>query len=173
MDGMKLQPCLPTFESGRDAILDADMINNAGANECLIWEAFAGRGMGFSADAGGTGNTDGIEAFDLPPQCGGVGLNVSLSGSCPGSMTVEITGATAGATVAIGIGSGTDGTMLPGGPCAGTMIDLSGIGTRRELTADPTGTVSFNAEPGAGICGGLIQAVDFATCEASAIVTVP
>jgi len=173
MDGMKLQPCLPTFESGRDAILDADMINNNGDNECLIWEAFAARGMGFSADAGGTGNTDGQEAFDLPPQCGGmVGLDLSLSGNCPGSMIVTITGATPGATVAVGIGSDMSGTTLPGGACAGTEIELGGIQTRRELTADGEGNVTLNATPGAGICGGLVQAVDISTCEASDVVSV-
>jgi len=174
MDGMKLQPCLPTFQSGRDAILDADMVNNGGANECLIWEAFARRGMGLSADAGGTGNTDGTEAFDLPAQCsGGVGLDLSLSGTCPGSMTVTINGASPGATVAVGLGTGSDGITLPSGPCAGTMIDLSGVITRQEFVADASGTVSFDQTPGAGVCGGFVQAVDFSTCEASDLLQVP
>ncbi|MDH3402536.1 MAG: M36 family metallopeptidase, partial [Acidobacteriota bacterium] len=67
IDGMKLQPCTPTFVDARDAILAADVANNAGANECEIWNAFAKRGLGFSADAGGTGVGDETEAFDLPP----------------------------------------------------------------------------------------------------------
>ncbi|MDH3402535.1 MAG: M36 family metallopeptidase [Acidobacteriota bacterium] len=67
IDGMKLQPCSPTFVDARDAILAADVANNAGANECEIWNAFAKRGLGFSADAGGTGVGDETEAFDLPP----------------------------------------------------------------------------------------------------------
>ncbi|PTL98998.1 MAG: peptidase, partial [Bacteroidetes bacterium] len=49
LDGMKLQPCNPGFVTGRDAILMADQLNNAGANQCLIWEAFARRGLGLSA----------------------------------------------------------------------------------------------------------------------------
>lgn len=49
MDGMKLQPCLPGFIDGRNAILKADTINNAAANACLIWEVFARRGFGFLA----------------------------------------------------------------------------------------------------------------------------
>jgi hypothetical protein len=70
MDGMKLQPCSPGFIAGRDAILAADLANNGGANECIIWEAFARRGLGFSADGGSSGSvTDGTEAFDLPTQC--------------------------------------------------------------------------------------------------------
>ncbi len=66
MDGMKMQPCSPTFVQARDAILAADQANNAGANECEIWNAFAKRGLGFSATAGGTGVGDEVEAFDLP-----------------------------------------------------------------------------------------------------------
>ena len=66
IDGMKLQPCSPTFVQARDAILAADQANNAGANECEIWNAFAKRGLGFSATAGGTGVGDETEAFNLP-----------------------------------------------------------------------------------------------------------
>jgi hypothetical protein len=67
IDGMKLQPCSPTFVQARDAIEDADIANNGGANRCQIWQGFAKRGLGFSATAGGTGVGDEVEAFDLPP----------------------------------------------------------------------------------------------------------
>lgn len=70
IDGMKLQPCEPGFVDGRDAILAADQINNGGANQCLIWTAFAKRGLGYSADQGSTADTtDGTEAFDVPDDC--------------------------------------------------------------------------------------------------------
>ncbi|WP_421947147.1 T9SS-dependent M36 family metallopeptidase [Phaeodactylibacter xiamenensis] len=62
-DGLKLQPCGPTFLDARDAILEADMLNYDGANQCLIWETFARRGLGASAIAGG------VEAFDIPDAC--------------------------------------------------------------------------------------------------------
>lgn len=66
-DGMKLQPCSPGFVDGRDAILLADTLNNGGANACLIWAAFAKRGLGLSADQGSsTSRTDGSEAYDVP-----------------------------------------------------------------------------------------------------------
>ncbi|MBI1878637.1 MAG: M36 family metallopeptidase, partial [Chloroflexi bacterium] len=72
MDGLKLQPCSPSFVDGRNAILSADMVNNGGANQCPIWEAFAKRGLGFSAEAGNNFSVvDGTEAFDLPLQCSG------------------------------------------------------------------------------------------------------
>ncbi len=71
VDGLKLQGCNPTFLDARDAILVADQVNNGGANECLIWEAFAKRGMGANADDGGSPNSLNVtENFDLPLQCG-------------------------------------------------------------------------------------------------------
>ncbi len=66
-EAMKLQPCGPGFVDGRDAILAADAALYGGANECLIWDAFARRGLGFSADQGSPNSTtDGTEAFDSP-----------------------------------------------------------------------------------------------------------
>lgn len=70
MDGMKLQPCFPGFVDGRNAILLADQNNTGGANQCLIWKAFAKRGLGYSADQGDSWSSfDGTEAFDMPPTC--------------------------------------------------------------------------------------------------------
>ena len=69
-DGMKIQPCSPGMLDGRDAIIAADKANNQGKNVCLIWEAFARRGMGYSASQGtGKSASDNIEAFDMPPSC--------------------------------------------------------------------------------------------------------
>lgn len=68
IDAMKLQPCGPGFVDGRDAILAADSIRYGGANKKLIWDAFARRGLGYSAAQGSANNcADGEEAFDLPP----------------------------------------------------------------------------------------------------------
>ena len=66
-EGLKLQPCNPGFVDGRDAILAADIALYDGANQCLIWDAFAKRGLGVSADQGSSfSRTDGTEAFDTP-----------------------------------------------------------------------------------------------------------
>ena len=70
IDGMKLQNCSPHFIDGRNAILLADIVNYAAVNQCLIWQAFAKRGLGLSANAGSSNSvTDGTEAFDLPAAC--------------------------------------------------------------------------------------------------------
>jgi hypothetical protein len=66
-EALKLQPCNPGFVDGRDAILAADLALYGGANESIIWTAFAKRGLGFSADQGSSNSrSDGTEAFDLP-----------------------------------------------------------------------------------------------------------
>ncbi len=76
MDGMKLQPCSPGFVDGRDGILLADQNLTGGANQCMIWEAFAKRGLGFSADQGSSSSTsDQTEGFDIPLFCEFLGVD--------------------------------------------------------------------------------------------------
>lgn len=68
MQGMKMQACSPGFIDGRDAILAADQVLYNSEHQCLIWEVFAKRGLGFSADQGSSNDrTDQTAAFDLPP----------------------------------------------------------------------------------------------------------
>ena len=61
--GMKLQPCRPTFVDARNAILQADKVNYNSKNYCLLWKAFAKRGLGLKATSGGN------EDFTLPEAC--------------------------------------------------------------------------------------------------------
>ncbi len=67
IEGEKLQPCSPGFLDARDAILAADSILYNSRHKCAIWNAFARRGMGWSAVQGSSDNTsDGTAAFDAP-----------------------------------------------------------------------------------------------------------
>lgn len=67
IDGMKLQPCGPGFVSGRDALLEADMLLTGGQDQCLIWEVFSKRGLGFGAFEGSTNSRfDQVENFNMP-----------------------------------------------------------------------------------------------------------
>ncbi len=71
IDGLKNMACDPGFVDGRNAILAADSALYNGENTCLLWEVFARRGLGFSADEGSPYDAgDQKEAFDLPPVCG-------------------------------------------------------------------------------------------------------
>ncbi len=79
MEGMKLQTCNPGFVDGRDAILKADEVINNGANQCLIWKAFAKRGLGYGASQGDADiRSDYTESFLLAPDCN---LTIELLGT--------------------------------------------------------------------------------------------
>ena len=69
LDGLKLQPCGPTFVDARDAILLADEINYGGEHVCVMWCAFARRGLGLSATTTGPSDRAPVEAFDVPVEC--------------------------------------------------------------------------------------------------------
>jgi hypothetical protein len=65
--GLILQPCQPGFVDARDAILAADQVLYDGGNTERLWQAFARRGLGFSASQGSSStNSDNLEAFDVP-----------------------------------------------------------------------------------------------------------
>lgn len=72
LDGMKLQPCRPSFFDARDAIVQADKHLTGGQNKCLLWKAFAKRGLGTDASVigrtpwGGGKRTDG---YAVPHDC--------------------------------------------------------------------------------------------------------
>ncbi|GAA4279957.1 T9SS-dependent M36 family metallopeptidase [Gaetbulibacter aestuarii] len=67
MDAMKLQDCNPGFVQARNAVLAADQALG-GQDQCMIWETFAARGLGYSADQGTfDSRTDQTQAFDMPP----------------------------------------------------------------------------------------------------------
>lgn len=68
LDGLKLQPCSPGFIDGRNALLAADQAITGGVDQCLIWEVFAARGLGFDADQGDSNSrSDQTEDFSMPP----------------------------------------------------------------------------------------------------------
>ena len=70
VDGMKLQPCQPSFVQARDAILAADVAAYDGDHECELWRAFAERGLGTAASTGASTNDRIVtEDFTLPAQC--------------------------------------------------------------------------------------------------------
>ncbi|RIA84870.1 Fungalysin metallopeptidase-domain-containing protein [Glomus cerebriforme] len=71
VDGMKLQPCRPTFIDARNAIIQADEILTNGENKCDIWSGFAKRGLGVGAKVIGNNPWGGLhrENFEVPEDC--------------------------------------------------------------------------------------------------------
>ena len=101
--GMELSPPSPSFLDMRNAILQADVVANGGANEAAIWNVFANRGMGYFASSLGGGDVYPVEDFGLPPDCAVVTCN-----TVSGTVTDKATGAPVeGVTVGIaGLDSG-------------------------------------------------------------------
>lgn len=153
-EGMKLQPCSPGFVDGRDAILAADQAIYGGANQCLIWDAFAKRGLGASASQGSSGNVnDGVQAFDTPSQLASLAvleevcissdvLN-SLGGGTPFGGVYSGAGVTDdgnGATFTFdpadaGVGTHTITYNVSAGPCSSASSDTDTL----EVLAIPDG----------------------------------
>jgi len=70
MEGMKIQNCNPGFIQGRDGIIAADKIHFGGKHECMLWDVFARRGLGFGSKGGTTVNrNDGEESFQGKATC--------------------------------------------------------------------------------------------------------
>ncbi len=66
-DGMNLTPANPTFTQARDAVLQADLVDTGGANQRVLWLAFAKRGLGNGAFAPASSSTSGVvESFTIP-----------------------------------------------------------------------------------------------------------
>ena len=132
--GLKLTPPSPGFVDGRDAILAADLALNGGSNHCLIWTAFAKRGLGFSASQGSSASrTDGVEAFDLPP----ASLVPSRTEICMSEGV--ITGLTGGTLIG-GIYSGPNVTDGGDGLTFSFDASAAGIGLHTVTYTDPCAT---------------------------------
>ncbi|KAF9182408.1 Fungalysin/Thermolysin Extracellular metalloproteinase 5 [Haplosporangium sp. Z 767] len=72
VDGLKLQPCTPSFIQARDAIIQAEKILTKGKYHCDIWKAFTKRGLGPKAKVVGANSPFGgvrTESFELPKRC--------------------------------------------------------------------------------------------------------
>ncbi len=66
VEGMRLQPCNPGFVDARNAILKADTLLFNAKYSCVIWQAFAKRGLGRNASQGSASSiTDGVADFSV------------------------------------------------------------------------------------------------------------
>ncbi|MEB3323467.1 MAG: hypothetical protein VKI81_11640, partial [Synechococcaceae cyanobacterium] len=101
------------------------------------------------------------------------GPALAVSGSCPGPVSLDATGMTAGGSVAFAYSVTAGGWAIPGGPvCVGTLLPLvqpTLLGTR---AADAGGAASFTGNAPAAACATIsVAALDLATCAPTAAVT--
>jgi hypothetical protein len=135
MEGMKLQPCQPGFIDARNAILAADSILYNNAHKCAIWKAFAGRGMGYSANQGSSNSTsDQTVAFDIPSNvllskdvtpvvvANGTSYTINLKATCSCAAPLS------NYSIVDTIPAGFSYTSSTGGSANGNVVTFSGIG---------------------------------------------
>lgn len=97
-------------------------------------------------------------------------LDLTLSGTCPGVMTITVTGAAPGATIAVVYGNAGSFT-LPSPPCAGVTLDLDFPNLAGLFTADANGDLVLTPTIPSVVCGWTMQVVDASNCAVSAAVT--
>jgi uncharacterized protein (TIGR03437 family) len=74
VDGLKFTPSSPSFIDARNAIMLADRVNNGGANQCELWQAFSKHGLGFFASTTSSADKSPVESFDVSLFCSDVGI---------------------------------------------------------------------------------------------------
>ena len=84
-EGLKNTACSPTFVDARDGIIQAAIDNFAGEDVCLLWETFAGYGLGVDAVSGGSNSTNPSNGFNLPATC----LAPPPAPSCPAGGIID------------------------------------------------------------------------------------
>lgn len=84
-EGLRLQPCSPSFVDARDAILAADQALFAGKYRCAISKAFSRRGLGLNASTGSSTN-DRTVTEDFTPISGNALVASSPITICSGSL---------------------------------------------------------------------------------------
>jgi hypothetical protein len=96
----------------------------------------------------------------------GGGPTMSVSGTCPGTMTLSGSGMTASGAVAIVYGPSGSFTV-PGGSCAGLVLDIAAPSLGAVVTADAAGDVSISPSIPGAACGSTVQMIDLTACAAT------
>lgn len=103
------------------------------------------------------------------------GINLTVSGSCPGRVVVSWSNAQPNATVALIFARNTGSFVIPFGPCRGTVLGLGNSGIRLVSTfpSGLNGTGSRTGNAGAPSCGGYLQMHDIPNCTLSNVAQLP
>ncbi len=101
------------------------------------------------------------------------GPDLQITGSCPGVIRANFSDFTPGGRIALAAARRVGAAPIPGGPCAGTLFNLSAPRLLTTLTADARGELVLSSQLSQGVCGQLVQAVDLDTCEVTEVVQLP
>ncbi len=105
----------------------------------------------------------------------GRGINLTVSGACPGTVTVRWSGAQPNSTVALIFAKNTGSFVIPFGPCRGTVLGLGANQIRLVNTfpAGSNGSGSRSGHAGSSACRGYLQMHDIPNCTLSNVAQLP
>ena len=148
-EGLRLQPCSPSFVQSRDAILQADQMLFGGRYRCAISRAFTRRGLGALASTGASSN-DRTVTEDFTP-ISGPGLSSPSSANVCSNNPFAYTATTAavGTFVFAWTRAAVAGISNPAASASSAVINETLINT---TNAPITVTYFFTISPDA--CGG-------------------
>ncbi len=96
---------------------------------------------------------------------------LTVTGTCPGPVQVDVAALTPGATVALITGDAPGSDVIPSGPCAGVSTGLSGVRLLNVVEdTDGDGTHQESPSLPSGQCGRFLQVVDRIACQPSDVV---
>jgi hypothetical protein len=168
-EALKFTPCSPGFVDARDAIMTTGRLMYGIEIACVLWPAFAKRGLGIDAFQGVSTNLeDGLESYDVPPNT--AVFHITRDQLCDEAQIL----------------SNEVGVLPYGGTYSGPGVTDNGDG--RSYTFDPTilgtGSYSISYTVMGSRCLNASTAVDtvqivsddeapIVTCRVNLIVTIP
>ncbi len=103
------------------------------------------------------------------------GINLTVTGTCPGTVTVRWTNAQPNATVALIFAKNTGSFIIPFGPCQGTRLGLGNnqIQLVNTFPSGSQGSGSRTGPVGNAACRGYLQMHDIPNCTLSNVAQLP
>lgn len=182
-----------TFKFGRDVVFDGAFFSGYGTNRGFLPISFQlysnnvlvatsgsidlGDGSGPTwLDSGYAGAIDtvvvvgshGFYVMDDVTFNEAVGYRLSVSGECPGVLTLNWRGATPNRTQGIVFGASQGNTTIPSGVCQGTVLGIQGqVRLVNTIGTGATGEGSVSGPAGTAACGHFLQLVEAPSCLVS------
>ncbi|MFT4622613.1 MAG: hypothetical protein ACI8PZ_001269 [Myxococcota bacterium] len=98
--------------------------------------------------------------------------SLDMSGDCPGTVDISISGFTPGGTAVFLFGGAGEGSDVIGrGACAGTPTGLAGMRFATRIAADDAGNAAFSPTFPDGRCDTPVQVLDVSSCTLSNVDT--
>jgi len=111
--------------------------------------------------------------YEIPELGGSNTYTCSVSGTCPGTVTVHWNNATPNRQQGIVFGNTLGQTTIPNGPCQGTVLGVAGNVRLVNTIGTGSGSGQVNGTAGTAACGHRLQLVEAGSCNTSTVGTIP